>query len=78
MPRKQPRRRPPSGPEADRSDLPRDLADRRDAPAEGHANVGPDDRTSWHYDDIETEGTERVPDIDASVIDSVARRADPL
>jgi hypothetical protein len=82
MPRTQPRKRPPpaspvSSPEAEPNDLPRDLADRRDVPVEGHANVGPDDRTSGHYDDIETEGAERIPELDSAVIDGVAGRGDP-
>jgi len=55
----------------------RDPADRRDQPAEGHANVGPDDRSSRHYDDIEAEGSERIPEVDAAVIESVDSQPDP-
>ncbi|MBS1123346.1 MAG: hypothetical protein H6Q90_5574 [Deltaproteobacteria bacterium] len=55
----------------------RDLADRRDLPVPDHANVGPDDRTAPHADDIETDGEERIRDVDASVIESGASEADP-
>ena len=48
-----------------------DLADRRDRPDAGHANVGPDDRVARHLDDIEAEGPERDPDVEVGVIDSV-------
>jgi len=57
---------PPTAPPVER---PRDLADRRDRPAPDHANLGPDDRASTHLDDIESEGAERVHDVDVSVIE---------
>jgi hypothetical protein len=46
-----------------------DLADRRDEPFEGHANVGPDDRSAPDGDDIETARSARVPELDLSVIE---------
>jgi len=84
MPRKPPLRRsrrppPPPNPSPTEEVPPeraRDLADRRDLPAEGHVNVGPDDRSSGHYDDIEAEGSERVADVDTSVIETVASHVD--
>jgi hypothetical protein len=51
---------------------PRDLADRRDLPAPDHANLGPDDRASPHLDDVEADGTERIHDVDAAVIEGGA------
>ena len=51
-----------------------DLADRRDAPPEGHVNVGPDDRSPPHVDEVE--GAERVPDVDSWVIERVASHTD--
>ncbi len=51
-----------------------DLADRRDVPPEGHANVGPDDRSPPHVDEVE--GAERVPDVDSWVIERVASHTD--
>jgi len=66
---------PPTGsaPPAERR---RDLADRRDLPPRDHANVGPDDRVSTHLDDVEAEGTERVHDVDASVIEGLESQPD--
>ena len=55
---------------------PRDLADRRDLPAPDHANLGPDDRASPHLDDVEADGTERIHDIDASVIEGLESQPD--
>jgi len=54
----------------------RDLADNRDLPARDHANVGPDDRVATHLDDVEAEGTERVHDVDDSVIEGGASQPD--